>query len=109
MANEYNTKKYKQARAELLADNPLCHWCKKAPATELDHLIETDKGGSIDDGYVAACKPCNSRRGAQHLNNRRANQTQARNKAMGTQTQNQKNTTEFLDEAKPLTDLKSVV
>ena len=103
MANEYSTKKYKTARAELLADNPLCHWCKRAPATELDHLIETDKGGSIDDGYVAACKPCNSRRGAQHLNNRRANQVQARNQAMTGQRQNQKNTTEFLDEAKPLT------
>jgi 5-methylcytosine-specific restriction endonuclease McrA len=42
---EHDTKRYKQARAELLRDEPLCHWCKRAVATELDHLIEHAEGG----------------------------------------------------------------
>ena len=51
---------YLANRAALLADNPLCHWCKRAPATEADHLIEHDRGGTNDiDNLVPACKPCN--------------------------------------------------
>ncbi len=69
---ESNSQAYKQARAELLKDAPLCHWCQRRPATELDHLVEQAQGGTIADGYVAACKPCNSRRGARY---------QARNQA----------------------------
>ena len=65
---EYDTKRYKAARAELLRDEPTCHWCKRAKATELDHLVPTDEGGTIDEGYVPACKPCNSRRGAIQVN-----------------------------------------
>jgi 5-methylcytosine-specific restriction endonuclease McrA len=42
---EHDTKRYKAARAELLRDEPLCHWCKRAVATELDHLIEHAEGG----------------------------------------------------------------
>ena len=82
MRDERNTARYKAARTELLAENPLCHWCKRAPATELDHLVEVDKGGPLDDGYVAACKPCNSRRGAQHLNARRAQGQRSRTQGM---------------------------
>ena len=80
--SEYGTAAYRKARAELLANHPICHWCGKAPATELDHLNEVDNGGTIDDGYVSACKPCNSKRGVEHLNRKRARQTQSRNAAM---------------------------
>ena len=80
--SEYGTAAYRKARAELLANNPICHWCRTAPATELDHLNEVDNGGTIDDGYVSACKPCNSKRGVEHLNRKRARQTQARTAAM---------------------------
>jgi hypothetical protein len=45
--------------------NPLCHWCKRRPATEADHLIEVDAGGS-DGPLVPACKPCNATRGANY-------------------------------------------
>ena len=76
---EHDTKRYKQARAELLRDEPLCHWCKRAVATELDHLIEHAEGGTIDDGYVQSCKPCNSRRGAQYINKKTAIRMQKRN------------------------------
>ena len=37
---------YLQARAAILAGSPLCHWCGTAQATEADHLIEHDQGGS---------------------------------------------------------------
>jgi 5-methylcytosine-specific restriction endonuclease McrA len=79
---EYDSKKYKAARAELLRDNPTCHWCKRAPATELDHLVPFDEGGTIDDGYVQACKPCNSRRGAEYINKKTAIRMQNRNKIL---------------------------
>ena len=81
--SEYQTAAYRKARAELLADNPLCHWCRKARATELDHLNETDNGGSIQDGYVPACKPCNSRRGAQYINGNRTAAAHARAEHLG--------------------------
>ena len=79
---EYDTPEYRKARRELLEGNPVCHWCKKAPATTADHLYEVDNGGSWADGMVPACKPCNSRRGAQHVNRKRANQIQRRNAAL---------------------------
>ena len=79
---EHDTAIYKQARAELLRDQPLCHWCRKNTATELDHLVESDKGGTIEDGYVAACKPCNSARGATYRNRKLANAKQNREKAI---------------------------
>ena len=79
---EHDTTIYKQARAELLRDQPLCHWCKRNTATELDHLVESDKGGTIEDGYVAACKPCNSARGATYRNRKLANAKQNREKAI---------------------------
>jgi hypothetical protein len=80
--SEYDTAIYKQARAELLRDKPLCHWCRRNIATELDHLVEHDKGGTIADGIVPACKPCNSSRGATHRNRKLANAKQQRETAL---------------------------
>ena len=79
---EYSTDRYKSARHELLRDNPTCHWCHRNPATELDHLVEVDKGGTIEDGYVASCKSCNATRGAIHRNRKLANAKQNREKAI---------------------------
>jgi len=54
---------YLAARRAILQGDPTCHWCG-APATEADHLIEHDRGGTdTPDNLVPACKPCNSRRG----------------------------------------------
>jgi hypothetical protein len=85
--DEYKTPAYQKARRELLEGSPVCHWCKRNPATEADHLLEVDLGGSHTDGMVPACKPCNSRRGTEHLNRKRARQTQQRNAAMNTDSQ----------------------
>jgi hypothetical protein len=50
-------------RRMILADGARCHWCVK-PATQADHLIETDRGGSDElDNLVPACAKCNARRG----------------------------------------------
>jgi len=58
------TSEFKRNRAKLLADDPPCHWCGIARATEADHLIESDAGGTNDiNNLVPACKPCNARRG----------------------------------------------
>ena len=58
------TSEFKRNRAKLLADEPACHWCGIARATEADHLLESDAGGTNDiTNLVPACKPCNARRG----------------------------------------------
>ena len=62
---QYKSANYQKRRKELLRDQPLCHWCKRRPATEADHLIEVDAGGS-EGPLVPACKPCNATRGANY-------------------------------------------
>ena len=63
---------YRKKRAALLRDKPNCHWCKRRPATEADHLVPWDLVGD-DTEMVPACKPCNSRRGAQYQAQKRQN------------------------------------
>ena len=79
MTDDRDTHAYRQARTELLADNPVCHWCRRAPATEADHIIPVMNGGTWRDGLVPSCKPCNARRGANAINKQRALQQHARN------------------------------
>lgn len=58
---------YHKNRRLLLSDKPRCHWCQRRQATEADHLIEIDRGGSNAlDNLVPACKECNGRRGANY-------------------------------------------
>lgn len=55
---------YKRNRTQLLRDNPTCMICGIAAATEADHIIEADAGGTNDlENLRPVCKPCNSRRG----------------------------------------------
>lgn len=71
-------------RAFLEAWDGPCWWCKRAPANEIDHVIPVDEGiDPTDQGnWVGACKPCNTKRGADYLNARRAATEQRRRKAM---------------------------
>jgi hypothetical protein len=86
MANRKQTTEYKAARQQLLAHNPACHWCGDV-ATEADHLIEHDAGGSDSiDNLVPSCKPCNSRRGQMYRAKRDALRQQTREKAFFTET-----------------------
>ena len=79
---EYKSPGYQQARKALLADNPICHWCRRRPATEADHLIEVDREGTHNDGLVPSCKPCNAARGATHRNKKLAAAKLNREKAL---------------------------
>jgi len=73
------TPEFQRNRRIILEGDPLCHWCKKAPATEADHLIESDREGGDDlDNLVPACRTCNSRRGATYVNRKTAARLQAR-------------------------------
>lgn len=47
----------------LQRDRYVCHWCG-GKATTADHLIARVNGGTNEmSNLVAACRPCNSRRG----------------------------------------------
>ena len=98
--DDRNTKAFKNARADLLRDAPMCHWCGIKPASEADHLVPVMHGGTHLDGLVPSCKPCNSRRGAVELNRQTAQRITARNHAIGAV---------LLDSQNPTPDRKSVV
>lgn len=51
------------SRMVIERDGGVCHYCG-APATTADHVIPKSKGGpSHPSNLVAACRPCNSKRG----------------------------------------------
>lgn len=56
--NQAYGRRYRRARAILLADNPPCHWCG-APATTADHEPPLSEVGHPHMHLVPACKPCN--------------------------------------------------
>ena len=62
----YNTTKWKEVRKRVLAEEPVCHWCKRAPSTQADHIVELDRGGDPYErtNLVGSCQKCNSARGA---------------------------------------------
>ena len=84
MPKRTSNPEYRRRRAEVLEGNPLCHWCKKAPATEADHLLPYDLVGD-DTPIVASCKPCNAQRGAIYLAQKKAHVQHQRNEALGLQ------------------------
>ena len=87
----------KALRAQVLVPGALCHWCGGV-ATECDHLIEHDAGGTDDlDNLVPSCKRCNTRRGALYVNKKIAAKTVARAEAMQKQKTNGKNQNEKSD------------
>lgn len=61
----YNSKRWRELRARVLLEEPVCHWCGARKSTEADHLQAlVDGGDPYDfDNLVGSCKPCNSRRG----------------------------------------------
>jgi len=64
----------KLRRVILARDSHTCQWCGAA-ATQVDHLIERDRGGSHDpENLVASCASCNASRGAKYGNAKRSGQ-----------------------------------
>jgi hypothetical protein len=78
----YNTKQWKQLRAQVLQEEPICHWCRKKPSCQADHVVELDRGGDPYDrtNIVGSCASCNARRGAIHVNKKTATRVQNRAK-----------------------------
>ena len=74
-----STAEFKRNRLALLKDKPVCHWCNTREATTADHLLEVDRWPDDTPGInaltnlVAACKQCNSSRGARYGNLKRKN------------------------------------
>jgi 5-methylcytosine-specific restriction endonuclease McrA len=64
MPLDYSNQEYLRNRKTLLADHPLCHWCKIWPATTADHLIGAPNGTHDLENLVPACARCNRLRGA---------------------------------------------
>ena len=79
----YGTKRWKELRQQVLAEEPVCHWCKRKPSTQADHVIELDAGSDPYDRtlIVGSCASCNARRGAEYVNKKTANRIQKRNEA----------------------------
>ena len=64
----YRDRIYQANRAKVLAAlegiPPVCHWCRRRPATDADHLVGLAEGGTHDlDNLVPACSACNGKRG----------------------------------------------
>jgi 5-methylcytosine-specific restriction endonuclease McrA len=94
-----NTALFKKNRLRILEGGPPCHWCNERTATTADHLIEEDRwpaqtpGLNELDNLVAACKPCNSSRGARYRNIKHSKQhtTPDKNEKINTNTNNYAN------------------
>jgi hypothetical protein len=93
---DLDTAAYRAARTEFLQHHDVCHWCRRAKATTVDHIIEVDRGIDPMDitNWAPACHKCNSRRGAEHLAKKRANQVAKR--------KNQKKSEVFFENEKML-------
>lgn len=63
---EYNTREWQRIRAERLKRDPLCHECKKALATVLDHINPVRLGGDFWDvsNHQPLCAKCHNRKSA---------------------------------------------
>lgn len=60
----YNPFLFREYRKTALKrDRYICLWCG-APATTVDHLVPSSKGGSdLPHNLIASCSECNSKRG----------------------------------------------
>ena len=67
---DLTSRQYQARRAAFLADwNGPCAWCKRRKATQVDHVIEVDRGADPADesNWVGSCAKCNAQRGANYL------------------------------------------
>ena len=66
------TARYRKAREIVLAQNPICQACFIAEATETDHRVPFDEGGSdAPDNLIPLCFPCHEQRTRAQAKDRR--------------------------------------
>jgi len=86
----YSTKQWRELRRLILEEDDECHWCrlhgKRTRATQVDHVIELDRGGDPFDrsNLVSSCSSCNASRGASFVNRKTAQRIQKRNESAQT-------------------------
>jgi 5-methylcytosine-specific restriction protein A len=50
---------WRRLRLFVLNEEPLCHYCRRRPSTEVDHVIPKCDGGTDDRANLAGtCTPC---------------------------------------------------
>lgn len=52
---------WRRLRASVLREVPICEYCERAEATEVDH-IDNDPSNNDRSNLASACKPCHSRK-----------------------------------------------
>ena len=65
--NIYGTKRWRELRKQVIADEPLCHWCKRRPSTQADHVVELHRAPELAyerGNLVGSCAGCNAKRGS---------------------------------------------
>jgi 5-methylcytosine-specific restriction endonuclease McrA len=63
----HNDRRWRNLRAQVIAAEPICHWCHEEPSTEADHVIPVSVRPDLEyeeTNLVGACTTCNRRRGA---------------------------------------------
>ena len=63
----HNDRRWRQLRAQVIAAEPVCHWCHEKPSTEADHVIPVAISPELEyerSNLVGACTTCNRSRGA---------------------------------------------
>ena len=102
----YGTAKWKAIRKTVLAEEPTCHWCKRAPSTQADHLVEIARGGDPYErsNLVGSCAKCNAKRGSL-LGNKRAEALRRQNRGQS----GQRSSDAVFGSGTTPTDRKSVV
>lgn len=56
---------HRKLRALLLAQEPMCRACKRASATQADHIVPRYKGGADEFGNLQPlCAPCHAEKTA---------------------------------------------
>lgn len=64
ITSEGSSAEWERIRRRVLADDPLCHWCRTEPATQVDHVVPRVRGGDErPENLVPSCEPCNLARG----------------------------------------------
>ncbi|ULQ61203.1 HNH endonuclease [Brucepastera parasyntrophica] len=66
----YNTRRWRGLRAEVIAENPFCAWCKRNDTLTVDH-IENPRGNEAlffnKDNLQVLCKACQRIKTAQEI------------------------------------------